>query len=55
MEIIGLGAGGHAKVVIEILRLNASLRITGLLDRDDALWGRQVLGIPVLGDRKSVV
>lgn len=49
MEIVGLGAGGHAKVVIEILQRNATLRIIGLLDRDDALWGRQVLGIPVLG------
>lgn len=45
--MIIVGAGGHAKVVIELFR---SLRvpITGLTDADDT--PRQVLEAPVLGD-----
>lgn len=48
-EVIGLGAGGHAKVIIEILRLTGEYEIAGLLDRKEELWGRSVLGVPVLG------
>jgi sugar O-acyltransferase (sialic acid O-acetyltransferase NeuD family) len=46
---VGIGAGGHAKVVIEILRLHETLEISGLLDIDPGLWGTKQLGIPVLG------
>jgi sugar O-acyltransferase (sialic acid O-acetyltransferase NeuD family) len=49
MRVIGLGAGGHAKVVIEILRLGAEFEIVGLLDTNEALRGTEVLGVPVLG------
>lgn len=48
--IIGLGAGGHAKVLVEILRLLGEYEIIGLLDPDAEKWRTQVLGIPVLGD-----
>lgn len=48
--IIGLGAGGHAKVVIEILRLTGQYNFIGLLDMRRELWGTQVLDVPVLGD-----
>jgi UDP-perosamine 4-acetyltransferase len=47
---IGVGAGGHAKVVVEILRLTSQAEVIGLLDCDRGLWGTRVLGIPVLGD-----
>lgn len=44
-----LGAGGHAKVVIDIVeRMNAH-RIVGVFDDDHSKWGTQVLGHPVLG------
>ena len=49
-SVIGLGAGGHAKVVIEILRLMGNWDIVGLLDPKEELLDTQVLGIPVLGD-----
>ena len=49
VEVIGLGAGGHAKVVIETLRLIGGCELTGLLDARRELWGTTVLGIPVLG------
>jgi sugar O-acyltransferase (sialic acid O-acetyltransferase NeuD family) len=49
-KVVGLGAGGHAKVVIEILRLDQSYQMVGLLDRKPELKGQNVLGVPVLGD-----
>jgi len=49
VRVVGLGAGGHAKVVIEILQLLGGYEIVGLLDRREALWNTQVLGIRVLG------
>lgn len=48
--VVGLGAGGHAKVVIDILRTAASFRIEGLLDPSSELWHTSVSGVPVLGD-----
>ena len=48
-RVIGLGAGGHARVVIDALRLMGGCELAGLLDADRTLWGTEVLGIPVLG------
>jgi sugar O-acyltransferase (sialic acid O-acetyltransferase NeuD family) len=50
MRTVGLGAGGHAKVVIEILQLNGDYELEGLLDPDTQLWHTDVLGVSVLGD-----
>jgi len=49
-EVIGLGAGGHAKVMIEALRLCGDHLIVGLLDPKQDLWHTNVLDVPVLGD-----
>ncbi len=49
-RVLGLGAGGHAKVVIEILRAAGGYDLVGLLDPRRELWGTEVLGVPVLGD-----
>jgi UDP-perosamine 4-acetyltransferase len=48
-SVIGLGAGGHAKVVIEILRLMENFVLVGLLDKNEKLWGTRILDVPVLG------
>lgn len=50
VQAIGLGAGGHAKVIIEILRLTGSCDLVGLLDAKSEYWGTEVLGVPILGD-----
>ena len=50
MQLVGLGAGGHAKVVIEILRLIGGYELVGLLDPKEELWGTDVAGVPVLGN-----
>lgn len=49
-RVVGVGAGGHAKVVLEILRLLDGYELVGLLDPRQELRGTEVLGVPVLGD-----
>lgn len=43
-----LGAGGHAKVVADIL-MSQGIQVLGFLDDDPDLWGETRLGLPVLG------
>jgi len=50
VPVVGLGAGGHAKVVIEILQADRQYEVIGLLDPNRDIHGKSVLGIPVLGD-----
>ena len=47
-RVVGLGAGGHAAVVVDILRLGGH-DIIGLLDPDSNLADARVVGVPVLG------
>lgn len=48
-SVIGIGAGGHAKVIIDILRMNGEFGLIGLIDADSSLIGGEVLGVPILG------
>jgi len=50
IKVVGLGAGGHAKVVIEILRDMGTYELVGLLDPKEELWNSEVLAVPVIGD-----
>ena len=50
IRAIGLGAGGHAKVVIEALAAMGGVEVVGLLDPRRDLWGVRILGVTVLGD-----
>src|SRR5689334_6712603 len=50
IKVIGFGAGGHARVVIDILATIGGFEVVGLLDGDRSLWNTQILGVPVLGD-----
>jgi len=47
-EVIVIGAGGHAKVVISTL-IESGLKVKGILDDDNKKLGNNVLGIPVIG------
>jgi UDP-perosamine 4-acetyltransferase len=49
VRVIGIGAGGHAKVVLDILRQQGLIEIAGLTDADPKLRGIEILGCPVLG------
>jgi len=54
IKIIGIGAGGHSKVVIEILKLTNKYEIVGLLDPKKELWGKLILRVPVIGDASRI-
>jgi UDP-perosamine 4-acetyltransferase len=49
LPIIVLGSGGHAKVVLDVLRL-LGREVIGLTTRDQNMFDRTLLGYRVLGD-----
>ena len=51
--LIVLGAGGHARVLLDALRLRHCEPL-GVTDPDASLWGSAVLGVPVLGDDNRI-
>lgn len=55
IPVVGFGAGGHAKVVIEVLRSMKEYEIAGLLETRKELWGTRVLGVEVLGDDSLIL
>lgn len=44
-----LGGGGHAQVVIECLRASGAAKTHAIVDSDRSLWGKELLGVPILG------
>jgi len=48
-SIIILGAGGHGRVILDIIRQAGQFTPIGFLDNNTALHGRRVDGLPVLG------
>ena len=51
--VLIIGAGGHAKVLIDILRQENKLEIAGLIGQSDEV-GQTVLDVPVIGDESSL-
>ena len=49
MKCVIIGAGGHGKVVLEILRAAKKHEPVGFVDADPSLAGKKVGGLPVLG------
>ena len=49
MDVIIAGAGGHGRVVLDILRAAGEHRVVGFLDANQDLHGTEVAGVPVLG------
>jgi sugar O-acyltransferase (sialic acid O-acetyltransferase NeuD family) len=54
LPVIILGAGGHAKVLIDTLLLTA-VEIAGIVDPDREKHGTSILGIPVIGNDDVVL
>jgi len=50
IPVVGVGAGGHAKVIIDILRQMGQYETVALTDPNPDLWGSQLCGIPIIGD-----
>ena len=44
-----LGGGGHARVLIDSLQASGRMESAGVLDSDSSLWGKELLGVPILG------
>ena len=44
-----LGAGGHARVLIDCLRSSGYVEPCALLDADQSRWGKDVLGVEIPG------
>lgn len=52
-KVLLIGAGGHAKVIIDLLRFNRGIELVGLVDKEGEGGPREVLGVPVIGtDRR---
>ncbi|MGD9153329.1 MAG: acetyltransferase [Gammaproteobacteria bacterium] len=51
-EVFILGAGGHAKVVVDILLSYDDVNILGILDADENKIGNNILDIEVIGTDK---
>jgi UDP-perosamine 4-acetyltransferase len=49
MDVVLIGAGGHGRVVLDILRTAGVHRPVGFLDADAQLTGQKIDGLPVLG------
>jgi UDP-perosamine 4-acetyltransferase len=49
METVIIGAGGHGKVVLDILQAGGRYRPVGFIDADPKLAGTTVAGLPVFG------
>lgn len=49
LPVVVLGAGGHARVLVDTLLLNGC-NIIGVVDNDKSKIGSTILGIPVIGD-----
>lgn len=47
--IVGLGAGTHAKSVLEAIRSAGAFEVVALVDDDPALAGSALLGVPITG------
>lgn len=49
MDVVIIGAGGHGRVVRDILRAAGRDRVVGFLDADPGLIGQTIADVPVLG------
>lgn len=49
MNIVILGAGGHGRVVLDIIQQAREHVVKGFLDSNPQIWGRRVDGVEVLG------
>ncbi len=49
MDIVLIGAGGHGKVVLDIVQCQKQHRIVGFVDADSSLHGTRIADVPVLG------
>jgi len=49
-----LGAGGHAKVLIDCVSHFRDIKIAAITDPDEKLWGTKIVDIPVIGNDEKI-
>lgn len=49
ISCVVLGGGGHARVIVDCLLTSGSASLAAVLDANVSLWGKTVLGVPILG------
>ncbi len=49
MTVVIIGAGGHGRVVLDVLRAAGKFHILGFIDADTGKTGGEVMGLPILG------
>ncbi|MBN1437060.1 MAG: acetyltransferase [Sedimentisphaerales bacterium] len=54
MKIAIVGAGGHGRVVLDIINSDNQFSVSGFLDANSALKGKFVDKVPVLGDLSEI-
>jgi UDP-perosamine 4-acetyltransferase len=50
MDVVIVGAGGHGKVVLDILQAAGEHRVVGFLDADSSMAGTTIGGVNILGN-----
>jgi UDP-perosamine 4-acetyltransferase len=50
IALVGIGAGGHARVVLEVLQIVGGFDVRGLLDAKPSMVGHEMHHVSVLGD-----
>jgi sugar O-acyltransferase (sialic acid O-acetyltransferase NeuD family) len=53
-DCVIMGAGGHGRVVLDILLSARQYQVIGFLDSNPALHGRRMDGLPILGDMEAL-
>ena len=53
-KLIGFGAGGHSKVILDIIKIRNEYSILGLIDKNYKKI-KKIGQIPVLGDDKKLI
>jgi sugar O-acyltransferase (sialic acid O-acetyltransferase NeuD family) len=54
MKVVIIGAGGHGRVVLDILRQEGAHEVSGFVDSNPGLQGRWVDGVEVLGPPQAL-
>lgn len=49
IRVVGIGAGGHAKILVELLEGAEGHELIGFTDADARRWGGVLMGYPILG------
>jgi len=52
--VVGIGAGGHTKVILDILLACGKYRIYGLVDKDPEKKGQSLMGVPIIGGENEL-